>query len=71
MRTLVHVLVLGVVSGTQVTAETSIPCPAPTDQSVTVVCLSESGVVVHSANVTSAQAALDLADKRPVPRPSQ
>lgn len=54
-----------------VLAETSSACPPPADQTVTVVCLSQTTVTVHAASVASAEAALQLADKRPLPRPAE
>jgi len=41
------------------------------DQNVTVVCLSEANLTIHAANRAGIRAALQLVDKRPLPRPEQ
>jgi len=70
MRVLAPTLSLMVLVSAPALAETTI-CTPPEDQNVTVVCLSEANLTIHAANRAGIRAALQLVDKRPLPRPEQ
>lgn len=60
---MIRLIILAVLLGTPALSDT---CPPPMDKTVTVICLTETAITVHASNTASAQAALALAEKRPM-----